>query len=90
MTASRLVLTVTLTISIGLLATPRATKAQPVGEGLAEPPTTSSCSSSSRRPGAVLRPAPPPGRDVRSSPQKIIAQGMDWHFINQLKKELKG
>lgn len=27
---------------------------------------------------------------VRSSPTKIIAQGTDWRFINQLKKELKG
>ena len=27
---------------------------------------------------------------VRSTPTKIIAQGTDWRFINQLKKELKG
>jgi NitT/TauT family transport system substrate-binding protein len=27
---------------------------------------------------------------IRSSPQKIIAQGTDWRFLNQLKKELKG
>jgi NitT/TauT family transport system substrate-binding protein len=27
---------------------------------------------------------------VRSSPQKIIAQGTDWRFLNELKKELKG
>jgi NitT/TauT family transport system substrate-binding protein len=27
---------------------------------------------------------------VRSSPQKLIAQGTDWRFLNELKKELKG
>ena len=27
---------------------------------------------------------------IRSSPQKIIAQGTDWGFLNELKKELKG
>jgi NitT/TauT family transport system substrate-binding protein len=27
---------------------------------------------------------------IRSSPQKLIAQGTDWRFINELKKELKG
>jgi NitT/TauT family transport system substrate-binding protein len=27
---------------------------------------------------------------VKSSPQKIIAQGTDWRFLNELKKELKG
>jgi NitT/TauT family transport system substrate-binding protein len=27
---------------------------------------------------------------IRSSPQKIIAQGTDWRFLNELKKELKG
>ena len=27
---------------------------------------------------------------IRSSPAKIIAQGTDWRFVNQLKKELKG
>ncbi len=27
---------------------------------------------------------------VRSTPQKIIAQGTDWRFLNELKKELKG
>jgi NitT/TauT family transport system substrate-binding protein len=27
---------------------------------------------------------------IRSSPQKIIAQGTDWRFFNELKKELKG
>ena len=26
---------------------------------------------------------------IRSSPQKIIAQGSDWRFLNELKKELK-
>jgi NitT/TauT family transport system substrate-binding protein len=27
---------------------------------------------------------------IKSSPQKIIAQGTDWRFIRELKKELKG
>jgi len=27
---------------------------------------------------------------IRSSPQKIIAQGTDWRLLNELKKELKG
>jgi NitT/TauT family transport system substrate-binding protein len=27
---------------------------------------------------------------IRSSPQKLIAQGTDWRFLNELKKELKG
>lgn len=27
---------------------------------------------------------------IMSSPQKIIAQGTDWRFLNALKKELKG
>src|SRR2546427_7554753 len=27
---------------------------------------------------------------VKSSPSKIIAQGTDWRFLNELKKELKG
>jgi NitT/TauT family transport system substrate-binding protein len=27
---------------------------------------------------------------VRSSPNKIIAQGTDWRFLNELKRELKG
>ena len=27
---------------------------------------------------------------IRSSPQKIIAQGTDWRSLNELKKELKG
>jgi NitT/TauT family transport system substrate-binding protein len=26
---------------------------------------------------------------IRSSPQKLIAQGTDWHFLTELKKELK-
>jgi NitT/TauT family transport system substrate-binding protein len=26
---------------------------------------------------------------IKSSPQKIIAQGTDWHFLNEIKKELK-
>jgi NitT/TauT family transport system substrate-binding protein len=27
---------------------------------------------------------------ITSSPQKIIAQGTDWRFLNELKLELKG
>jgi len=26
---------------------------------------------------------------VKSSPQKLIAQGTDWRFFNELKRELK-
>jgi len=26
---------------------------------------------------------------IKSSPQKIIAEGTDWRFLNELKKELK-
>ena len=27
---------------------------------------------------------------IKASPQKIIAQGTDWRFLNELRKELKG
>ena len=27
---------------------------------------------------------------IKSTPQKIIAQGSDWRFFNELKEELKG
>ena len=27
---------------------------------------------------------------IKSSPTKILAQGTDWRFLNELKKELKG
>jgi NitT/TauT family transport system substrate-binding protein len=27
---------------------------------------------------------------IKSSPQKILTQGTDWRFLNELKKELKG
>ena len=27
---------------------------------------------------------------ITSSPQKLIARGTDWRFLNELKKELKG
>ena len=27
---------------------------------------------------------------INASPQKILAQGTDWRFLNELKKELKG
>ena len=26
---------------------------------------------------------------IKSSPQKVIAQGTDWRFLNELKRELK-
>ena len=27
---------------------------------------------------------------IKNSPRKIIAQGTDWRFLRELKKELKG
>jgi len=27
---------------------------------------------------------------VKGSPQKLIAEGTDWRFLNELRKELKG
>jgi NitT/TauT family transport system substrate-binding protein len=27
---------------------------------------------------------------IKASPQSILAQGSDWRFLNELKKELKG
>jgi len=39
--------------------------------------------------GALPRPAPARGRMIKSTPQKIIAQGTDWRFWNELKRELK-
>jgi NitT/TauT family transport system substrate-binding protein len=27
---------------------------------------------------------------IKSSPNKLLAQGTDWRFLNELKKELKG
>jgi NitT/TauT family transport system substrate-binding protein len=27
---------------------------------------------------------------IKASPQRIIAQGTDWRFLNELKRELKG
>jgi len=27
---------------------------------------------------------------IKSTPQKIIAQGTDWRFLNEIKRELKG
>jgi NitT/TauT family transport system substrate-binding protein len=29
-------------------------------------------------------------RMIKSTPQKLIAQGTDWRFLHELKKELKG
>jgi NitT/TauT family transport system substrate-binding protein len=28
-------------------------------------------------------------RMIKSTPQRIIVQGTDWRFLNELKKELK-
>ena len=27
---------------------------------------------------------------IKSSPQKVMTQGTDWRFLDELKKELKG
>jgi NitT/TauT family transport system substrate-binding protein len=27
---------------------------------------------------------------IKAIPQKLIAQGTDWRFLNELRKELKG
>jgi len=27
---------------------------------------------------------------IKSTPQRILAQGTDWRFLSELKKELKG
>ena len=27
---------------------------------------------------------------IKSSPQKLIAEGTDWRFVDQLKREMKG
>jgi NitT/TauT family transport system substrate-binding protein len=27
---------------------------------------------------------------IKATPQKLIAQGTDWRFLNELKRELKG
>jgi len=27
---------------------------------------------------------------ITSSPQKILSQGVDWRFLSEVKKELKG
>jgi NitT/TauT family transport system substrate-binding protein len=27
---------------------------------------------------------------IKSNPQKVIADVMDWRFVNELRKELKG
>ena len=43
----------------------------------------------SRGHGALLCAAPARGRHDQATPQKIIAQGTDWRFLNELKKELK-
>jgi hypothetical protein len=37
---------------------------------------------------ALSRPAYSP-IGVKSTPQKLIAQGTDWRFLNELKRELK-
>jgi NitT/TauT family transport system substrate-binding protein len=46
-----------------------------------------------RRAGAADRPQALRLREAgltRSSPQKIIARGTDWRFLEELKRELKG
>jgi NitT/TauT family transport system substrate-binding protein len=30
------------------------------------------------------------GGMIKSTPQKILAQGTDWRFLNELRRELKG
>ena len=40
--------------------------------------------------GPLLRPRLHEAGMIKASPQKIIAQGTDWRFLNELKKELKG
>jgi hypothetical protein len=42
-----------------------------------------------RRRFALLFAPPAQGGIVKSSPNKIIAQGTDWRFLNELKRELK-
>jgi hypothetical protein len=39
--------------------------------------------------GPVLFPSAPQIGMIKLSPQKIIADGTDWRFLNQLKRELK-
>ena len=44
------------------------------------------------RPGglaAVLRAAAARGGMIKSSPNALIAEGTDWRFLNELKRELK-
>ena len=42
------------------------------------------------RPAQVEAEPPPETTSLKSSPQKILAQGTDWRFFNELRKELKG
>ena len=39
--------------------------------------------------GPLLRAAAAGGGDIKSSPQKLIAEHTDWRFLNELKRELK-
>ena len=39
---------------------------------------------------SLLRPPAAESGMIKSSPQKILAQGTDWRFLNELKKEIKG
>jgi NitT/TauT family transport system substrate-binding protein len=32
---------------------------------------------------------PPEAGMIKSTPQKLIAQGTDWRFLDELKRELK-
>ena len=43
-----------------------------------------------RIPSASTRFACTRGGMIKSSPQKILTQGTDWRFLNELKQELKG
>ena len=49
-------------------------------------PVAFSCPSCETRNALRLREA----GMIKSSPQKIVAQGTDWRLLNELKKELKG
>ena len=45
----------------------------------------------SQRPGHVAQGAGPYEVGmIKSSPQRIVSEGTNWRFLNELKKELKG
>jgi hypothetical protein len=48
---------------------------------------------SSRKPCGAPKASPTCLREagmIKSTPQRLIAHGTDWRFLNELKKELKG